>query len=324
MSFIEEWKKAGALQEVDPDFAIHLLEEAESLISAQKTNLIDRASWVYFLDTTKKPAFLKALKEDAARIRWAEAVFSLLQITGYSLRDMMDSRVNEHPDRILFREMPAPKPVEWSYEQIQRHLREIASVFYHAVKSQPRVAIYSDNCLESACTDIACLCYDIFDTPLSLHFSAEILVPIFDQLKINIAVTDSRDRYSVLLKVKAKTKTKFKIFTLPGGLSKEGESFFLPKECKKLSGQDIDKMVTRHATRKNTEVATTMFTSGSTGLPKGVSFSIYNIVSKRFARAAALPGMRHTSRTASKPNGASQQGMTATNPRRGRSQPNDE
>ena len=32
-----------------------------------------------------------------------------------------------------------------------------------------------------------------------------------------------------------------------------------------------------------------MFTSGSTGRPKGVAFTQLNLVSKRFARAAALP-----------------------------------
>ena len=37
------------------------------------------------------------------------------------------------------------------------------------------------------------------------------------------------------------------------------------------------------------QVATVMFTSGSTGEPKGVCFSQYNLISKRFARAAALP-----------------------------------
>ncbi len=38
-----------------------------------------------------------------------------------------------------------------------------------------------------------------------------------------------------------------------------------------------------------TDLATVMFTSGSTGMPKGVQYSIYSLVTKRFARAAALP-----------------------------------
>ncbi len=286
---LAEWKKMDPSQVIDPDAAMLILDEAESRINGHKGDSIDRESWIDFLDTTKKTTFLKALKDDSTRLRWAEVVFSILQHTDYSLRDMMDSRVKEHPDRILFREISASNPVEWSYEQIQRHLREIAAVFFRAVKSPPRVAIYSDNCLEGACTDLTCLCYDIFDTPLSIHFSVAVLVRIFDLLKINIAVADSKERCAVLQKVKTKTKTKFKIFTLSGGLAKEVEPVFLQKECKKLSGQEIEKLLARSETRKNTEVATTMFTSGSSGLPKGVSFSIYNIVSKRFARAAALP-----------------------------------
>jgi predicted GNAT family acetyltransferase len=51
----------------------------------------------------------------------------------------------------------------------------------------------------------------------------------------------------------------------------------------------MDLILKKVPARPINEVATTMFTSGSTGIPKGVSFSIYNIVSKRFARAAALP-----------------------------------
>ncbi len=288
LNLITEWKKKGLLQKGDPDVAMRLLHEAGSLFLANEANLVEREVWLDFLDTTKKKDFLKALRDDDARMQWAEVVFKILQHTNYCLQDMVDSRVREHPERILFREMGSLNAVEWSYEQIQRHLREVAAVFYHSAKA-PRVAIYADNGLESACTDLACLCYNIFDTPLSIHFSADVLVHIFELLKINIVVADSKERCSTLLKVKAKSKTKFKIFTLSAGLAKEGESIFLQKECKKISGPEIEELLDRNASRKNTEVATTMFTSGSTGLPKGVSFSIYNIVSKRFARAAALP-----------------------------------
>jgi long-subunit acyl-CoA synthetase (AMP-forming)/predicted GNAT family acetyltransferase len=287
-NLISQWGERSTTEKVDPGLAMLLLEEAESLYSNDNADTVKRNDWIDFLDMTKKPDFLKALENDGVRIRWAEVVFKILQHTGYTMRDMMDSRVSKHPGKTLFREMKSSNPVEWSYEQIQRHLQEIAVVFHQSAKV-PRVAIYSDNCLEGACTDLACLCYGIFDSPLNTFFSADVLVHIFDLLKINIAVTDSKERCSVLLKVKAKAKTKFKIFTLSAGLAKEGESIFLQKECKKLSGPEIGKLLNRNVNRKNTEVATTMFTSGSTGLPKGVSFSIYNIVSKRYARAAALP-----------------------------------
>jgi long-subunit acyl-CoA synthetase (AMP-forming) len=288
VNLIAGWKERNPSQRNDTDLAMHLLDEVESILSAKNANIVNRECWIKFLDTTKNKDFLKALKDDSARMQWTEVVFKILQHTNYSLQDMIDSRVNEHPERILFREMGPPNMVEWSYEQIQRHLREIAAVFYQSAKV-PRVATYADNGLESACTDLACLSYNIFDTPLSIFFTTDVLIHIFDLLKINIVVADSKERCATLLKVKAKTKTKFKIFTISAGLAKEGESIFLQKECKKLSGTEIEELLARNANRKNTEVATTMFTSGSTGLPKGVSFSIYNIVSKRFARAAAIP-----------------------------------
>ena len=269
--------------------SLRILEEMESIIQDAKMDSLSREFYLEFLKVTRRSDFLLSLKSDENRNRWSNIVFYILQHTNYSLLDMMIQRVEEHPNKILFKDMSSTTPIDWSYEQIFRHLKEIATVFYLSVKEAPRVALFTDNCLEGACCDLASLCFDIFITPLSIHFSQEILIHIFDSLQINIALADSKERLSLLQKVQNKTKSTFVIYSLLPSSHKSGEINYLHEECKKLVSNDIDTILEKHTIRKNNEVATTMFTSGSTGLPKGVSFSIYNIVSKRFARAAALP-----------------------------------
>ena len=285
---LAEWKSLVPGNTLNQNLALKLLEGAEAVAKEGQTGITSRELWVEFLDLTKKPEFLKSLGTSEARERWANVVFTVLQHIDYTLRDMLLSRVDEHPSKILFRDLSSVPPVDWTYDQISRHLREIATVFYQ-VSGAPRVALYTENCLEGACSDLACLCYDIFDTPLNTHFSLEVLLSIFDTLGINIALTDSNDRLALLLKLREKTKIRFRIFTFIPGNVTDGEVMYLQEECKKQANKDIDSVLAGRKRMKNDQVATTMFTSGSTGLPKGVSFSIYNIVSKRFARAAALP-----------------------------------
>ena len=289
-SLLEEWKLMGEGSAEKESISLKIVEKTEACIQSGKISECDREFWLDFLNTTKQSSFLKALNSQELRNRWAEIVFHLLQQTNYTLRDMMIQGVATHPNRILFSDMSTPTPVNWTYEQIYRHIREIAAVFYQFAPEQPRVALFTDNCLEGACSDLACLCSDIFVTPLSIHFNQETLLHIFDNLKINIAVTDSKERLALLQKVQQNSSVNFIIFSLVQGISKSGESDYLLEACKKLNNEDFDSLLPdEHAINKNNCVATTMFTSGSTGLPKGVSFSIYNIVSKRFARAAALP-----------------------------------
>lgn len=266
-----------------------IVKEAEGIFAGRREHALTREFWFSYLDITKNPAFLRALDSDSDRQRWAEIAFRIIQHTGYSLRDMMDQRVAAHPDHILFREMSPAAPIDWSYAQIYNHLREIATVFYKTVNDPPRVAIYTENCLEGACTDLACLMFNIFDTPLSPHFKAEVLLPIFNELKINIALADTEERLLVLQKIREHAEVKFSILSLQPVTSRTRSIPYLAEEGKKISRQEMDEITGRIPARPLNEVATTMFTSGSTGLPKGVSFSLYNIVSKRFARAAALP-----------------------------------
>lgn len=286
-SLTEQWLKDTGDTGSAKGLSSEILNEAESYLSQNTPDVFQKEFWHQFLNITKKPLFLTSLASDEERKRWAEVAFNIIRLTNYTFRDMMTQRVEEHPARVLFKDMSGSVPVDWTYEQIFRHMKEIATVFYREGGENPRVAILSDNCLEGACTDLACLAFGIFDTPLSTHFSLEVLLSIFDELKISIAVTDNRERIALLQQLREKTRTDFKIFSLTAGLSAQDVQY-LPEAGKKVTGKEMEKVFSA-VTRPNNEVATTMFTSGSTGLPKGVSFSIYNIVTKRFARAAALP-----------------------------------
>jgi len=284
--FLDEWYKSDPKEH---NAVFKILQESERIVNQNNQDLFTRDFWFHFLNITKNPAFLQALGTDTNRKRWAEVVFRIIQHTNYGLRDMMEQRVAEHPHHILFRDMSQVAPVDWTYEQIYRHLREMAGLFYHTAGAEPRVAIYTENCLEGACADLACLSFGIFDTPLSPHFKADVLLPIFNELKINIVLADTEERLQVMQKLRESAEVKFTLFSLLPPTPKTRQTPFITEECKKLSPPDIDPILSQLPPARNTRVATTMFTSGSTGVPKGVSFSLYNIVSKRFARAAALP-----------------------------------
>ncbi len=288
-SLLEEWKLRKKPHGDDPLLAMKITEAAEDIFAMGQQHTLRTQSWFEFLEITRKSKFLGALPTLEKRSKWADVVFHILQHTNYDLRDMMEQRVAEHPNHVLFKDMSSAVAVDWTYDQIYRHLREIASLFYKSVTVPPRVAIYTENCLEGACTDLACLMFDIYDTPLSPHFKTDVLLPIFNDLQINIALADTEERITVLKKIRELTKVKFLILSLQPLSSRMRDIPFLLEEGKKISKWDMDVILARQPVRINNQVATTMFTSGSTGIPKGVSFSIYNIVSKRFARAAAVP-----------------------------------
>lgn len=243
-----------------------------------------------FLKFSRKSEFLTALANNKNRELWVDTTLKVIRETEFSFLDLYNQRLKEHPKKTLFLEKVNNNYRKWTYQQIFAHASEIAAFIYSIKPENPKVLIFMQNSIEAASIDIACLMYDIFDTPLNIHFNAENISYILSLIDFDFIITDNSDRLKVLKDAFKKHGNKIPVISTDESISSdELVDYYLPKECVKITKSKVEKILAQRTIKPINQVATTMFTSGSTGIPKGVSFSNYNIVSKRFCRAAALP-----------------------------------
>lgn len=245
--------------------------------------------WHRWLDSTRRRDHLLALPDRAARHRWADVAVRAVATSGYGLAEMLAQRVAAHPGRTLFAASPAAGAPRWSYAHVARRADAVAAALL-GLEAEPRVAIVSENGFDSASLDLACLLHGILVSPLSPHLTAGELATAFDALGANLAVTSSEESLRRLREAARHAARPFRVVLLDEAAELAGEGDVVLGEL--LAAQadaSVPAALARAPRRRLDETCTVLFTSGSTGGQKGVAFSMENLVTKRFARAAALP-----------------------------------
>ena len=270
-----------------PEAAFALVEAAERALAAGS---VPATTWHRYLDLTRRREFLRALPDAGARTRWAETTFGAIRASDYSLSNLLAQRVAAHPERVFLLGSPRPEAPRWTYAHTARRLEGIAAALASMTDAPARVAIVAENSLDGACCDLACLVHGLFVAPLAPHLPESELTPLLSRLRANLVVVDTAEQLAKVETAAARLGSPLRAVLLDAAARlKRGSAAVLGEEVGKRSPEEVDRALGTVRPFGLDDAATVLFTSGSTGAQKGFAFSQFNLLTKRFARAAALP-----------------------------------
>jgi long-subunit acyl-CoA synthetase (AMP-forming) len=241
------------------------------------------------LDAIRRRTFVTALPPGDVE-PWLALACRIVREADYSLGEVLRSREATDPRTVALRVIGID-PCEVTVADLARRTRAIARGLLGLVGGDPeaKVAILSENGLEAALCDLACLTNGIVDFPLPANAVAEQVVFMLKHSGARVLLVSDEEQLSkVLPSLAALPQLEHVVAFSRPAAERNG---ILSLEQMVSQGAEFEDAVRadRAAAVKATDVATVMYTSGTTGKPKGIVFNHQNLVTKRFARALALP-----------------------------------
>ncbi len=314
------WRR---LEEADPaallDLGSRLLaaasEERRALEAEEGVRAPDSLAdppWARLLldwcDATRRVPFLKRISGRPEGERWLELIRQAGDAADYTVGKLFRRRVQAQPDRIWLRTVGKDDIAEYSLEAVGQRVdafaRGLHSLFQDPPAGRP-VAILAENSLQTIAADLACLTTGLVDVTIPADVTGEQAAYVLEQTEAEVLLIGSDAQVEKMLPVLGDLSHLRSIIQIgsvdgPGRFGTQGISAPAAGGGPRLilsaaelleRGESIsdDQLRRRLARPRWNDVATLMYTSGTTGLPKGILFAHRNLVFKRFARALALP-----------------------------------
>jgi long-subunit acyl-CoA synthetase (AMP-forming) len=267
-----------------------LVETMLGRLAAPESREPTRRSLFTLLDTVRRRFFTEALAPDMVG-DWTRLLLPVIDRADYTLGDVLRSR-EETDARAVAMRVLGPDGGELTVADVARRTRSIARGLLALLRDEPdgKVALLSENTLESALCDLACLTNGIVNFPLPANAVAEQVVYMLRHSGARVLVVSDEEQVAKVLPALGSLPALRDVVVASRGCAQRHGLLSLEQMIEQGGGPFDDVLrVTRAAEVRSRDLATVMYTSGTTGRPKGIAFSQLNIVSKRLCRGFALP-----------------------------------
>jgi long-chain acyl-CoA synthetase len=243
------------------------------------------------LDVLRRSGLLCRVSAADAVAAWCQTILRLVDASHFTFGALFEQRARGYGERVLFR-LPTPsgtRSVSW--RQVAGRVDLIArSLLSVAEETHGRpVGILSINSLEMALVDLACLTAGITNIMVPATSSEADIAFILEHAGVGALIVSDAEQMHKVLNVRDRLPDLGPIIAInPSAASPRGVIGY-EQLLARSSEVQMSTLRKRRAEQRIDDLATVMYTSGTTGTPKGVCFNHRAIVFKRFARALALP-----------------------------------
>ncbi len=249
---------------------------------------VQRVVWDW-LDLLRRPPLLGRLATDD-RDAWAARILRLVEASDFTVGPLFRHRAETYGSKILF-ETGGVHPRSLSWRQAASRVDWYARGLWalDPENGPGPLALLTENRIEGALIDLACLTSGIQNVMLPANATHRDVRYMLEHSGARTIVVSGAEQWSKVHRHRSRLPQLKWAFSIEAPTA--GAQGIEPIDALRGHSSSIgaDFIETRSLAVSPDDRATTMYTSGTTGEPKGICFSHRNLVFKRFARALALP-----------------------------------